>query len=90
MNWKFPPVDHPINTMFDLNTFRSRLERENWRSWITAGLPRAKREAERFFASQPNAHHFVTPVWCGDGAVRLVKIGPRGGHRILWTFGRDI
>lgn len=90
MNWKFPPADHRINTIFDVNAFRARLERENWRDWITAGLPRAKRKAEQFFASNPEARMFVTPVWHPDGAVRLVQIGPRGGHRILWTFGRDI
>lgn len=90
MNWKFPPADHRINTIFDVNAFRTRLEREPWRDWITARLPNAKRQAERFFASHPNARAFVTPVWCADGAVRLVQIGPRGGHRILWTFGRDI
>jgi len=87
-DWIFPPASHPSNALFDLDAFRERLEREPWRRWITLGLPRAKGEAARFFISHPTATAYVTPVWLHDDSVRLIRIGRRGGHRILWTFRR--
>lgn len=85
-NWKFPPIDHPTNAHFNMDALRERLEREDWRDWITLGLRHAKWEAERFFAAEPEARAFVLPVWRADGSVQLVRIGPRGGHKVLWTF----
>lgn len=87
-NWTFPPATHPARELFDLDAFRERLAREHWRKWLTLGLPRAKSEAARFFSANPTARAYVTPVWLHDDSVRLVRIGPRGGHRILWTFRR--
>ena len=87
-DWIFPPLAHPSNALFDMDAFRARLEREDWRDLVTLGLPRAKGDAARFFVANPKARAYVTPVWMPDDSVRLVRIGRRGGHRILWTFRR--
>ena len=87
-DWIFPPLSHPANALIDMDAFRERLAREDWRDWITLGLPRVKGEAAKFFADNPTARAYVAPVWMADDSVRLVRIGPRGGHRILWTFRR--
>lgn len=89
-DWNLPPLSHPVNALFDREALLERLDREDWRSWVPVGLPCAKKEAERFFAANPEARAFVTPVWCGDGSVRLVRIGPRGGRRVLWTFRQAV
>lgn len=85
-DWKFPHPSHPVNAHFDRIALFTRLDREDWRNWITLGLQRAKAEAKRFYESEPGARSFVIPVWYGDGSVRLVRIGPRGGLKVLWTF----
>lgn len=85
-DWNLPPLSHPVNALFDRAALLARLELQDWRNWITLGLRRAKWEAERFFATEPTARAYVTLVWHADGSVRLVRIGPRGGHRVLWTF----
>jgi len=87
-DWVFPPLSHPSHALFDLHAFRGRLEREDWRDIVTIGLRRAKAAAAEFFAANPKAKAFVLPVWMADDSVRLVRIGPRGGHRVLWTFRR--
>lgn len=85
-DWKFPHPSHPVNAHFDRIALFTQLDRADWRDWITLGLPRAKESAKRFFASKPKARAFVIPVWRADGSVQLVSIGPRGGHKVLWTF----
>lgn len=87
-DWLFPPLGHHVNALIDMDALRARLEREDWRDWVTLGLPRAKAAAAEFFAAHPKAKAFVLPVWLHDDSVRLVRIGPRGGHRVLWTFRR--
>jgi|GEM_PF-2290534 len=87
-DWIFPPLNHHSRALFDLDEFRARLEREDWRDLVTIGLRRAKADATSFFAANPAARAYVVPVWMPDDSVRLVRIGPRGGHRILWTFRR--
>jgi len=87
-DWIFPPASHHSRELFDLDAFRARLEREDWRDLVTLGLRRAKAAAAEFFAANPKAKAFVLPVWLHDDSVRLVRIGPRGGHRVLWTFRR--
>src|SRR5690606_15367028 len=86
--WIFPPLNHSANAPFLLEAFRERLARVDWRDLVTIGLPRAKGAAARFFIANPQARAYVTPVWMPDDSVRLVRIGRRGGHRILWTFRR--
>lgn len=85
-DWTFPPITHQANGFFDRAALLARLELQDWREWVTLGLRHAKWDAERFFASNPTARAYVTLVWYGDGSVRLVRIGPRGGHKVLWTF----
>ena len=87
-DWLFPPLNHPVNALVDMDALRERLAREDWREWVTVSLRHAKWDAERFFASNPKARAYVTIVWLGDGSVRIVRIGPRGGHKVLWTFRR--
>lgn len=88
-DWNFPHPSHPVNAFFDRIALFTRLDREDWRDWVTVGLPRAKANAARFFASEPAARSFVLLVWRADGAVQLVRIGRRGGHKVLWTLRRS-
>lgn len=85
-DWTFPHPSHPVNAFFDRIALFTRLDREDWREWVTVGLPRAKANAKRFYESEPKARIFTIPVWRADGSVQLVRIGRRGGHKVLWTF----
>lgn len=86
--WKFPPHDHPVNAFFDRDALLEHLERGDWRNLVILGLWRAKMNAERFFASEPAAKSMAVLVWRYNGAVQLIQIGRRGGHKVLWTFRR--
>ena len=47
----------------------------------------AMKSAKKFFSYEPIAKFICYLVISGNDDLHLVKIGPRGGYKILWNFG---
>jgi hypothetical protein len=50
-------------------------------------FPQARLAARNMFGD-PSARAVHSICWRADGSLRLVRFGPRGGHKNLWTFTR--
>ena len=75
-----PLSDSPLREMFDV-------EQLAYRKWTT--LADAKASAKRTFERHGSAIRSVCfIVLTATDAVQLVQIGPRGGSKVLWNFGK--
>lgn len=86
MSLKIPVQGSLVRELIDMQQL-AELTTESVRQLPT--LPYAKAEARRIFArSADNVVSVNFIVLRADGMLQLVTIGPKGGHRIRWNFGR--
>lgn len=83
MSHLLPPTNSPIRELFEVADL------------VEIGLGRypgdradASRKARAFFAAEPRAKALITfAVNAETDELQLLRFGPRGGRRVLWTFG---
>jgi hypothetical protein len=81
---KLPPQDSPLRDRYDDAHLVAIATGEADPVW---GLAEAKRMARKAFAENPAVKRLYYIVMEYDDRLSLISIGPRGGHRRLWTFG---
>lgn len=86
-----PPTDHPAREFLSVAQLVECTATPESRRRLP-GLQQAARQAREAFAHSA-AHkgglQAIHSLVCfADGTLRLVRFGPNGGKRILWTFGQ--
>lgn len=85
MSFALPTSSSPLRQWFDVAELAVMLAPENRQSLPT--FRQSLKSAKSFFAAEPTAKALHCVTVRADGEVCLVRVGPRGGWRKLWTFG---
>ncbi len=87
MPFLFPADGSPLwDHLGDRATVEAMLAHDNMRN--LADFPRALRAAAKTAAEQPAVRRVTTIAARGDDEVWLISVGPRGGWKRLWNFGK--
>lgn len=84
MSIALPATDSPIRDLFDMQYLASVLAPRN-RPFLPT-LREALAQARQLDWTGIAARHYVCTR--ADGSIILERVGPKGGHKTIWTFYR--
>lgn len=78
--FSLPAPSSPLRALFDADAFAEYLRLPTFNV--------ARQSARSTFAADALVRRVHAVCVRGDSAVELVAFGPKGGHTVLWRFGR--
>lgn len=76
-----PVTGSPLREMFEVQQLLRPRELPTFRQCAHAAR-------STFAASGPEVRAVNSVCLRADGAIELVKFGPKGGHKTMWKFGK--
>lgn len=86
MSLLLPPTDHYARPLVDVADLAEMCSPQN-----RMKLPRycdAKVAAAAYFKADPAAKRVHVVTLRMDGQLQLIAFGPKGGHKVVWNFGK--